>query len=309
MRANERIGSRLKVRDLQALMVLGEAGSMVRAAEVLGLSQSAMSKIVSEMEQLVGAQLLERGTRGVTLTEAGQLLAAKARIVLDELSQAVEQLRNLNDAGVGEVRIGTTEPMTNIIAEIIERLTALHPRITFVVEVSDTDSIIRGLRQRSLDIVVTRWAGSVIAEDLTAETLFVTPLAVMASKSHPLAGKTALTLRDLSSEVWALSPPDTFLGRLVAAVFSTRGVESPRPTVETVSIYTRLNLLAGGRFLSILPTTMLRHESNRNWLVALSVDLADSAGPIAAIRLRARTPSGSQAAFLAMARLVAQEIA
>jgi hypothetical protein len=70
----------------------------------------------------------------------------------------------------------------------------------------------------------------------------------------------------------------------------------------------RLNLMANGRFLSVLPSTLLRHPSNKAWLRALKVDLGDSTGPISAITIRDRRSSGAVKLFLEVSRAVCKEL-
>jgi DNA-binding transcriptional LysR family regulator len=91
-------------------------------------------------------------------------------------------------------------------------------------------------------------------------------------------------------ERWTLSPPDSFL-------FRRRKLPLPPAVVTTISIYMRLNLLASGGFLTVLPLPMLRHRSNGAWLRALDVDLSDSASPIAAITLKKRQGGGAVRLF------------
>ena len=101
-----------------------------------------------------------------------------------------------------------------------------------------------------------------------------------------------LQLADLMEEQWALSPPDSFLGRTMADVFRRRNLPLPSAVVTTVSIYMRLTLLASGKCISVLPLTMLRHPSSSASLRALDVDLADSSAPIALISLMKRRAGG-----------------
>lgn len=84
---------RLKLRDLRVLAALSEAGSVAAAAGVLALSQSAVSKAVSELEHALGAQLLERSSRGVELTDAGRVLIERGRVIFDEVEQGWRRSR------------------------------------------------------------------------------------------------------------------------------------------------------------------------------------------------------------------------
>jgi DNA-binding transcriptional LysR family regulator len=307
MEWDDRIGRRLRLKDLHTLQIVAEVGSMAKASEHLALSQPAISKAISDMEHTLGAPLLDRSSRGVELTECGRLLVERGRVIFDEVRQGVLDIEYLTDATRGEVRIGTSEPVSFFVSQIICRLTRKYPRITYRVMVSDSDTLARALRERALDVVLTRWIPPLVADDLAAEVLYEAPLAAMANKGHPLLHRNKLKLVDLMEEQWTLSPLDSVLGRMVADVFRRRRLALPSAVVSTISIYMQLNLLASGRFISVLPMTMLRHRANSTWLRALSVDLTDSSGPIASITVRKRRSAGAVRLFQAMSRAICKE--
>src|SRR5262245_51331007 len=108
---DDRIGRRLRLKDLHTLQTIAEVGSMAKAAEQLALSQPAISKAITDMEHTLGAPLLDRSSRGVELTECGRLLVERGRVVFDEIRQGVREIEHWSDPTRGEVRIGTTEPV------------------------------------------------------------------------------------------------------------------------------------------------------------------------------------------------------
>jgi DNA-binding transcriptional LysR family regulator len=130
MRWDERIGRRLKLRDLHTLEVTAQFGSMAKASRELGLSQPAISKAIGEMELLLGVKLLERSAQGVELTASGVALVDRTRAVFDEVRQGVIEIERLSDPYSGEVRVGATEPLAVTVAEIINLISSKHPMIT-----------------------------------------------------------------------------------------------------------------------------------------------------------------------------------
>jgi len=301
-RTLSRLARRLRLKDLDALLTVIEAGSMARAAQRLALTQPAVSKAVAGMEAVLGVPLLERDARGVRPTAFGEALAARARAMLDELGQAERDLAHIADPMAGEVRIGTTEPMTFTVAEAIRRLAAARPRIAFDIAIADTGSLMEDLRARRLDVVVTRAGAGEAAEDIAADWLYRVPLVVVADRSNRLLRRRGLRLADVVGEPWTLSPPGTFLGRLVGAAFAREGLAVPRAAVVTVSIVMRLSLIAGGPWLSILPRNLLHHPTSTGFLRALDITVEDPAGAIAALTLRRRYMPGPVRAFLEVLR-------
>jgi DNA-binding transcriptional LysR family regulator len=294
---DDRIGRRLRLKDLHTLQVVSEAGSMARASRQLALSQPAISKAIADMEHVVGAPLLDRSAHGVELTASGHLLIARSRVIFDELREGIKDIERVSDPTQGEIRIGTTEPITGFLAEVLSRMSKEYPRITYQVFVSDSTTLVRDLRERVLDVVITRWTAEAVADDLAAEVLLKAPLAVLADQRHPLLKRKKLSLADTMGEAWTLSPPDSFLGRVVVDVFRRRKLPLPPAIVTTLSIHMRLNLLASGRFLTMLPERMVRQRANRAWLRALDIDLPDSAGAVASLTMKKRSIGGALKLF------------
>lgn len=308
MPRDDRIGRRLRLKDLHTLQTIAEVGSMAKAANLLALSQPAISKAIADMEHVVGASLLERSSRGVELTESGRILVARGRVIFDEVREGLKDIEALADPSHGNVRIGIADPLTVVVSEIIAQLSSKYPRITYQVTINDATTTLRQLRDRELDVVLTRWNPETTPDDLAFEILFHSPLAVLANKGHPLVKRKKLHLKELMGERWTLSPPDSYLGRIVADIFRRKELELPRSIVTTISIHMRVNLLASGDFISVLPTYILRHQGNSAWLRALDVNLGET-GPIAAITLKKRRPAGALQLFQQASRKVCKMIA
>lgn len=307
MNWEERVGRKLKLRDLHTLQVVSNVGSMAKASLELGLSQPAISKAIAEMEQALGVPLLERSSTGVEITPYGSLLVDRVRVIFDEVRQGVEDIRLLADPAQGEVRIGTTEALTVLLADIIDRLTGKYPRVTFHVSVSDTTTLMRELREREIDIVVTRWNARNAADDVLADVFYDAPLTVLAHRRHPLVREKSLELAELRNARWTLSPPDSFLGRMVGDVFRRHNVDLPQSAVTSLSIYMRLTLLASGKFITMLPNSILKHPTDKTWLRELPVRINDASGRIAAITLKQRRARGTVELFRQACREMAPD--
>src|SRR5262245_37390923 len=118
MQWHERIKRRVKLQELHTLEAVVQSGSMARAAAYLALSQSAVSKAIAEMEHTLGLPLLERKPRGVEPTPYARILLKRSVAIFDELSQGLTEIEFLRDPTRGELRIGTTEPLTAIVASV-----------------------------------------------------------------------------------------------------------------------------------------------------------------------------------------------
>jgi DNA-binding transcriptional LysR family regulator len=147
-----RIGKRIKLRDLHILQAAIETGSMAKAASDLAITQPAVSYAISEIEHALGVPLLDRTSQGVVPTVFGQALLERSIIVFNELRQGVSEIATLADPVTGELRLGTTPPMSAIASAVFNRLVSLYPRMVFHLEVEATHVLLRDLRQRKIEL-------------------------------------------------------------------------------------------------------------------------------------------------------------
>lgn len=286
---SHRLGKRIKLRDLHILQAAAEAGSMAKAAGDLALSQPAVSYAVAEMEHALGVPLLERSSQGVTPTIYGEALLERSRVVFNELRLGINEIGSLADPGVGELRLGTTPPMSAIASAVFNQLVPRYPRMQFVLSLGATHVLLRALRQRDIELVISRLADFVADEDLDVDTLFHDELAVICSRRNKWARRSGVALADLVGEPWVLPPPGGFLTKIVHAAFEDQGVEVPRAAVTTPDTYAVGMLVANGPFLSMHPGTMLTTPNDHPQLTAVDVRLRNTRGPIGLIRLKNRS--------------------
>src|SRR5215203_4542246 len=309
MALKDRLSRRLRVRDFTMLEVIATRGSMARAAEELGLSQPAISKAIADLEHDLGVAVFDRSTRGVQLTESGQVLLRRGRVILDELRHGLEEIENISDPTAGFVRIGVSLAQSLFISAVVERTSRRYPRMKFGVVMADPLSLVRTLRERELDFAICRGQMTEHEPDLDAEILFRDRIEVVVSPSHPLARRRELSLSDLMEERWALAPPDTYLGALVQKAFSAQSLPMPQAVVTTSSMQLRFELMDTGSFLTLSSHSMVTHPTRRGRIKPLPVAFDDDAGPMAAITLNGRQLTKVADFVLAEARSAARSIA
>jgi len=306
---NERTKRRLKLRDLEILTALIDTGSMGKAASRLNISQPAVSKAIAELEGALGVRLVDRSRRGITPTPFGLALHKRSVAIFNDLRQGVQDIDFLSDPTQGEIRIGTTEPVAvAIVGPCIDRLSRKYQRMHFHVVAGDTARLYRELMDRNVALVISRMIGP-LPDDLAAEVLFYDSFAVVTSAKNPLTRRRKLTLAELMDEPWALLPSDSFFGALVDEAFRAGGHEPPRPTVATLSEYMKDDLLATGRFLTVLPGFMLKVPGRYPPLKALPVALPNTRAPIGIITLKNRTLTPLAQLFLENIRTMAKPMA
>jgi DNA-binding transcriptional LysR family regulator len=312
MQWDERIGRRLKLRDLHILNEVSQSRSMAKAAARLAISQPAVSKAIADIERTVGLRLLDRTPFGVEPTVYGVALARRAAVIFDELKQGVDELGFLADPGSGEIRVGASESMAaGFLSAVVERFSNQYPRIVIeAVQVVAAPLGFRELRERSVDMLLGRIPTPLSDEDLHAEALFEDRIHVVAGQQSRWARRRRIALAELIDEPWALPAPDSLPGSMIAAAFSACGLTVPRATVVTSSIHLLgAGLPATGRFLTVLPASVLRFGAKRPVLKILPIELPIAPQPVGVIWLKNRMLNPVAQLFIDLARELSRPMA
>jgi DNA-binding transcriptional LysR family regulator len=307
----DRIGRKLKLRDLHVLFAVMQSGSMARAADRLAVSQPVVSQAVADLEHTLGVRLFDRGRRGVEPTIYAQALLNHGLAAFDSLRQGVKEIEFLADPTAGELRIGCPEWIAaGLLPAIIDRLSHRHPRLVFHVQQTVAATMeFRELRQRNLDLVLGRLVPPFAAKDLDAEVLYQERMAVMAGIHSRWARRRKVELAELLDEAWLLTPLNEMPGALVADAFRASGLEPPQARVLSFSVHLRRHLLGTGRYLTVLHESLLRYSDLGRHLKVLPVKLPYEPTPVAIVTLKNRTLSPVARLFIDCARKVVGPLA
>jgi len=303
MQLHERIGRRLRLRDLNVFLVVATERNMSKAAVQLAISQPAVSKAITEMELTLGVPLLDRGPRGVEPTLFGRALLKRSAAIFDELRQTVTDIDSLLDPTAGEARIGTAGTLaTGLVPAVIERLTRQHPRLSFYLVEGAPATLQRELRERNVEILVARALPPIVDEDLELEVLFNERQVVVAGSGSKWARRRKIKIAELLNEPWILPPPGSVPASIVSDAFRAAALKIPRATLSTLSLQVSTSLLAAGRFLTLLPESMVRHAAKYMPIAVLPVDLPTPVRPVAIVTMKGRSLSPAAKLFMEAVR-------
>jgi DNA-binding transcriptional LysR family regulator len=302
-----RIGRRLKLRDLHILSSVVQWGSMAKASTYLAMSQPAVSEAIGNLEDALRVRLLDRNSRGIEPTIYAQALLKRGHVVFDELRQGIRDIEFLADPTVGEVRIVSQELFAaGLLPAAIDRLSRRYPHIVVRVVQANTGTLeFQELRERKVDLALVRIPEAFMAGDLDIEILFDDLEVVVVGARSRWARRRKVVLAELVDEPWVL-PPNQVVSALLTEAFNAHGLEVPQKRVNAGSILLRNQLLATGRFLSVLPNFVLRHNAKQWALKALPVDLGVKPRAVAIITLKHRTVSPVVQLFIEHVRTVAK---
>lgn len=298
-----RIERRLKLHDVRVLIAVVQAGSMGKAAAQLGTSQPAVSRSISDLEHALGVQLLDRSPRGVEVTAYGRAFINRGVAVFDELRQGINDIEFLADPTAGELRIGASIVIASgFVATVIGQLSRRHPRIVFHVLTGEAATTYRALEERKIDLLIARIFAPIVEEHMHVEAIYDEPHVVVAGEQNLWARRRKVALADLMNEPWVLPPPDTVYGSLYVEAFRAAGLTPPSTTIITYTNLVRQALVAGGRFLTIVPESVVLFAREQQTLKALPIDLPTMCKPIGIITIKNRTISPVAQLFIDSAR-------
>jgi DNA-binding transcriptional LysR family regulator len=311
MQLADRIGRRLKLRELHILLAVAERGSMAKAAHDLAISQPVVSKTIADLERTLGVRLLDRSRQGIEPTPFGRALLRRSFAAFDELREGIKEIEFLTKPTTGDVRVGAlAAAVAGLLPTVIDDMRNRYPRFTIhVTQLLTSPDVYEILRQRAVDFIIGQMLSRTREKDLDVEILFDDRRFIVAGARSRWANRRKIALADLIDEPWLLPDPKTEVGSIVAELFQASGLDVPRAAVVGNALEMYWALLATGRFLAVLPQSVLRFSIQRPTIKILPVKLAAQPRPVGIVTLRSRTLSPPAQLFIDCVREVARPLA
>ncbi|WP_333736923.1 LysR family transcriptional regulator [Streptomyces sp. IBSBF 2806] len=247
----------IDVQRLRVLRSVAEHGSFNQAAAALRLTPSAVSQHVAALERSLGAQVVARSTRGVTLTAAGRIMVGAAESVAAELEHAKQQVDRLG-SGRTQLTIATfTSGGRLLLPGALTHLTAAHPDTVVHVREAEPEDALPLVRQGAVDLALAYHFDGPLpgqpgrSSSLAWTALMEDPLHVVLPEAHPLAGREALDIAELAAEPWVLGclKSESYLRR-----YAERAGFDPEVRGTTTDYFFARSLVAAGMGISLIPS-------------------------------------------------------
>ncbi|CAN7550901.1 LysR family transcriptional regulator [Rhizobium sp. LjRoot258] len=257
----------MQIRALMYFDELVRTNSMRQAAENLNVAPTAISRQIENLEYHFGAPLVERSARGVKLTAAGELLAARAGRTLRELDhvgQLIEDLKGLQRGRVSIYANGAT--VANLLAPALAEFSLKYPKLRFEVAITSARQAIEAVNGAEADIAVTLFAPPLSGTKVRLRSEIAYDLIV--APTHPGADRAEIPLKDIAEYSLAL-PDQSFSFR---QAFDAR-IEKEGLNVEPVFVTSSLEMLKelvlSGAAVTLLPALTVRREIEAGQLRAI----------------------------------------
>lgn len=301
--------SNLKLRHLQLIVALDEFRHLGRTAEFLTVSQPAVSRMLSEVESMLGLTLFERSSRGTEPTLAGEPVVRFARSVLAQYERTRDEIDAAASGAVGKTRVGAmavTVPV--LLTQAIERLKVRSPRATVLIEEGDLTHLLPKLRLGELDFFVGRLEPGYAAPDLSTEVLYEEPMVAVGARKSAIAKKRAPTWADIAALPCVMPPPWASLRVKLEQQFHRHDVTPSTDLIETSSYLTALACVGQRGAVGFLAQFAARYFEQQGLCRILNIPLEVSVPPVGVMTLREVQLSASSRQLLECLREVAQSL-
>lgn len=283
------------LRHIRYLKAVVDHGSFTRAAHALHVSQPALSQQVKELEERVGAQLLDRSGRKIRVTDLGAIYLQHAGRALEELEQASRAVRDVEDLSTGSLRLGVTPSVaTYLIGPVLQRFRKSYPGIVLTIRVSSQESIEPALRDDELDLGIG--FGDMPSEDIEATPLHDERPTLIVGKGHKGMRNAAVTAKELAQMDLALLDASFSTRRLVDQYFRSKKLR-PTIVVEANSIEALMEIVRHTDLVTILPANVIS-----TGLMAIKLQPSLETRRAALLRRRNAYYSAATRAFMVIAQ-------
>ena len=266
-----RTDSRIDLRQLAYFCRAAELGGISRAAAALDIAQPTLSKAIQLLEHQLGVALFIRGPQGVTPTPIGERLLRHAKLVMAQVNEAASEIEDLRTGKAGIVRIGAGPSwLRRVLPLAVARALAERPDVQITVSGGFDETLLGGLDDGTLDVVVAELPLEDDRPDYAFEVLTRDRLVVCCRAGHPLAAAAAPSLADVLGQPWALPPAHTQARRKLDGRLRSLGRASPRSVTVSTSLAFILALVDCSDALTYTTSSALETPDGQG-LVALDI--------------------------------------
>ncbi len=263
----------MELRDIRYFVAVAEHENIGRAADALELTATALSKSLRRLEKSVGAKLVQRAAKGVSLTAVGAALLNRIRPLEGTLADVRHEAADLAQGRAGHVTAGVNAGAQHELrlASACGALAHESPKITFKVTVGNNDVLSQALHKGEIDFAIAA-PRLLLPTEFMHEHLYDESFIIFASAHHRLAKRKQISLAELATEPWA-----TALGtslpywQILFRTFEQKGLAIPAMALECNSLQLRNAAIACSNFVSITSAELLLLEERRFPLVELPV--------------------------------------
>ncbi|KQV66337.1 pca operon transcription factor PcaQ [Rhizobium sp. Root1220] len=275
------IDNRIKFRHLQTFVEVARQKSVMKAAELLHVSQPAVTKTIRELEEVLGVQVFERDGRGIKITRYGEVFLKHAGAALTALRQGLDSVTQERVGDAPPIRIGALPTVsTRIMPRAMELFLKENTWSRIKIVTGENAVLLEQLRVGDLDLVVGRLAGPEKMTGFSFEHLYSEQVVFVVRAGHPLL-ETKTSLFATLADFTVLMPTRASIIRpFVERLLITNGVASLPNQIETVSDSFGRAFVRSSDAVWIISKGVVAKDVEDKFLDILPIDTSETKGPV-----------------------------
>jgi DNA-binding transcriptional LysR family regulator len=270
--------------EIEAYLTVAERRSVSKAAEVLYVTQPALTTRIKKLERDLGVELFVRTPRGMRLTAEGRAFRGHAQRAVQELAQGRELLRELREGRVGELLLGAAPAIsTYVLPLVLRRFQAAFPNVHLIVRTGHSEEILEMVLREQVQVGLVR---ELPHPATTSRRLYEDEIVLVVHPAHRFAAERSIAVDELAGERLILFDRTSSYFVLTSAFFREAGVV-PRGVMELDNVDATKKMVEQDLGIAFLPYTAVRGELAAGGLHEVSIDGYEPVRrPIVAIRRR-----------------------
>lgn len=246
----------MDIKQLHYFIAVSEQMNFSKAAERLHISQPSLSNAIKKLEQEIGSPLLERNTRNLQLTEAGELLFERAKVIVKNMEVLKIEMNEVIVHGTRDITIGVMESIKHWLPKVIANYKKDYPQMKFhLVDILGSKRVKKSLKSYKTHVIITNQLMD--DPELEVQTLYEERLVAVLPLHHPLAQKDTLTISDICEEPFIISTEGFQTRRDILTSFEQAG-KSINIQFEIERFETAVSLVREHLGVTILPENYLQ---------------------------------------------------
>ena len=246
----------MELRHLRYFVAVAEELNFTRAAERLNMAQPPLSTQIRSLEEELGVRLFDRDKRRVDLTQAGRQMLVRARAILAAADDAVKEIRRTAAGEIGELLLGyaASAMFTELLPATLRAFQKALPNVQLVVHEMTSRDQLYAIHARKLDLGILRRPDMPVPPGVRMEEWYTASLVAAIPKSHPLAKKASIGVKDLQDQPLIAYPRDSGVGLYWRVIdLCVKAGFQPRIVREARDASVMMGLVSAGIGISIVP--------------------------------------------------------
>ncbi|MBF0876460.1 LysR family transcriptional regulator [Gluconobacter cerevisiae] len=284
---------RLKFRHLQLLQALSRHNTLQSAAESLGLAQPAASRLLGDLEDVIGIPLFQREGRRLVINAYGSVLTRHANNLLDELDRTRDEFNALLSGGAGNVSIGAIDgPVVDLLTTAVLNIQRDNPGISLEIRTGSSIGLFHDLMNGDIDIMIGRPPEDTRSMACHYTPIGEEPMVIAARQNHPLFRKTTpVRLEDMVPFPWILQRKGGKSRSRLESIFQDRNLPLPKDIIGSDSLVMTLAYLEKTDALTVLSAAVANQQAKYRQIQIVSSDVNIAISSYGILMLKSRNQS------------------